>query len=595
MIYTQHRWFRSGAYTLLGHLDVPDTAGGSLGVLIVPPFAWEDVCSYRPLRFLGRTLAENAIPVLRFDLPAMGDSSGGALDPGLLEAWIQSVNDAASELRAATGVEKVAVVGIRMGAMLAVSAAARGANIQDLVLWGPSATGRAMLREMRAFGTRERLEYASGGAAPTQEIEGFQVGGFLIAAETQRDLEAFDLSTLPAMGMRRILFLSRDNLPADGKLIRSLESSGASVEVAIGTGYAAMMEGIPATGINLAITEFLAKDLSSSRDDAEIGLSRLLEERPAKTFITSEGTSVSETVYKINRSSGAMYGILAEPESHPQPTEWCILFLNPGPVRHTGPNRMWVEAARRWAAQGVVSLRMDLLGIGESDGDSILTVDQLYRIEMLEQVEAAMDSLRSRLGVQRFALIGLCSGAYLAFQGAIHMQGIRTAILLNPRAFFWDPEVDRRRLARDSVRKLGAWQDWRRLARGKVPLERIKRGLRNAFGWIHVAQKGPHRQIQREAMAHAWASIERSQSRVTLVFADDEPLLEEMEAEGQMPPKTSRVRCVRVANCDHTFRPLWAQKLIHELIDSELNEVLRESLVNSTDGTPEKQGVATHK
>ena len=581
MIYTQHRWFRSGTYTLLGHLDVPETDGGSLGVLIVPPFAWEDVCSYRPLRFLGRTLAAKGMPALRFDLPGMGDSSGGALDAGLLEAWIQSISDAAAELRAATGVQEVAAVGIRMGAMLAVSAAARGADIQDLVLWGPSATGRAMLREMRAFGTMERL--------------GFQIGGFLIAPETQRALEAWDLSKLPAMSTRRILYLSRDNLPADVKLIQSLESSGATVETAIGTGYAAMMDGIPSSGINLAIAEFFAKNLAHNRDAAEAGLSRLLEERPIKTVITTEGSPVTETVYRINRSSGAMFGILAEPESQHQPTDWCILFLNPGPVRHTGPSRMWVEAARRWAAQGVASLRMDLLGIGESDGESLLTIDELYRIEMLEQLEAAMDSLRSRLGVQRFAVIGLCSGAFLAFQGAIRIPDIRTAILLNPRAFFWDPELDRRRLARDSVRKLGAWREWRRLARGEVPLERLKRALGSAFGRIRAANEGPRRQLPPEAMAKAWASIERSQGRVTLVFADDEPLLEEMEEEGQMPPMTSRIRCVRVANCDHTFRPLWAQKFVHELIDSELDEVLRESRVTSTDGVREKQWVASQQ
>ena len=152
------------------------------------------------------------------------------------------MGDAAAELRAATGVQDVAVAGIRLGAMLAVSAAARGANIQDLVLWGPSATGRALLREMRAFGTMEQ--------------QGFQIGGFLIAPETQRALGALDLSALPAMDKRRVLFLSRDNLPADVNLIQSLKSSGASVEVAIGTGYAAMMDGVPPTGTNLAIAEF---------------------------------------------------------------------------------------------------------------------------------------------------------------------------------------------------------------------------------------------------------------------------------------------------------------------------------------------------
>ena len=44
----------------------------------------------------------------------------------------------------------IAVIGVRLGAMLAAVAAARGADVRDLVLWGPAATGRSMLAELRA-------------------------------------------------------------------------------------------------------------------------------------------------------------------------------------------------------------------------------------------------------------------------------------------------------------------------------------------------------------------------------------------------------------------------------------------------------------
>ena len=92
---TVHRWFRSGLYSLLGHIDLPPTTRGPLGVLIVPSFGWEDVCGYRPLRFLARIFAAEGIPAMRFDLPGTGDSSGDARDSGLFEAWIQSIDDAA--------------------------------------------------------------------------------------------------------------------------------------------------------------------------------------------------------------------------------------------------------------------------------------------------------------------------------------------------------------------------------------------------------------------------------------------------------------------------------------------------------------------
>lgn len=581
---TLHRWFPSGAYSLMGHIDLPETPCQKLGVLIVPPFGWEDICSYRPLRFLGRTLAASGLPVLRFDLPGTGDSSGNALDSALLEAWIQSVDDAAAELRAATGVEDVAVVGIRLGAMLAVSAAARGSNLQDLVLWGPTVTGRAMLRELRAFGSMERLEYPNGDATAPQPIPGLEIGGFLIAPETQRALETLALSNLPDMRGRRALLLSRDSLPPDAKLVRALQASGCTVEMGTGSGYAAMMalphEAIPPAATGRLIVEFLTKQLRQPREGRR---SASAAETGTRAVTKNGGAGVSETIYTIKGPSGLLFGILSEPDLNVQPAEWCVLFLNSGAVRHTGPNRMWVEAARRWAAQGVTSLRLDLEGIGESDGEHTLGTEDLYQDHMVEQIEIAMDSLRSRLGVRRFAAIGLCSGAFWAFHAAVRSRDMRAAILLNPRLFFWDPEVDRRRLLRRTVKGLSEWGDWRRLVQGHVPLESIKQVARIALDTIHTVDGSRRLQIQPEAMAHAWAAIERSQSRVTLIFTENEPLLREMEEEGQMPPETCpRIRCLRVANGGHTFRPLWAQKLAHELIDSELREALRESAPDST-------------
>jgi hypothetical protein len=79
-------------------------------------------------------------------------------------------------------------------------------------------------------------------------------------------------------------------------------------------------------------------------------------------------------------------------------------------------------------------------------------------------------------------------------------------------------------------------------------------------------------------MARSLAAIENNQSRLTFVFTEGEPLLLEMEEEGQLPPESNpHVHCIRIANCGHTFRPLWAQQLVHKLIDQELDTVLRES------------------
>ncbi len=586
---TSHRWFRSGSYSLAGHIDNPQTVGSQLGVVIVPPFGWEDVCSYRPLRVFSRMLAAGGIPSLRFDLPGTGDSSGSAQDFMLLEAWIQSLGDAARELRAAAGVEDVAVVGTGLGAMLAVAAAARGANLQDLVLWGPAATGRGVLREFRALQNFEQSESTEVGALP---VAGLEVLGFLIAPETLSALERFDLSDLPGLQSRRILILSRDEFPSDAKLIRALEASGSAVEVKKGDGYAAMIglphEVLPPYETGRAILEFLTGSPGRhTQSEAETVPVKSVSTQPAAealraTMIERAGAEVLETMYTFECSSQSVFGILAEPAHEKPRAEWCLLFLNAGAIRHIGPNRMWVEIARRWAACGIASLRIDLQGIGESDGQDNLDVTGLYQDRFLEQIETAMDSLRSRIGAQRFVAIGLCSGAFWAFHAAIRNPDVRGAILLNPSLFFWDPEVDHRRALRRAVKGLTDSDSWRRLARGEIQSERIKQAARGVLGKLRSVQTdgGRQRQIPAEAMADAWAAMERNRSRLTLIFSEGEPLLREMEEEGQMPPRANPlIRCLRMANAGHTFRPLWAQRKAHELIDRELDMLLQDKRV----------------
>ena len=82
-----------------------------------------------------------------------------------------------TELRSVAGVTEVAVVGIHLGAMLAMTAVARGADIRQMVLWGPAAAGRMVLRELRAAANVERWERLPDEDAPPQPMPGFESGG----------------------------------------------------------------------------------------------------------------------------------------------------------------------------------------------------------------------------------------------------------------------------------------------------------------------------------------------------------------------------------------------------------------------------------
>lgn len=427
-----------------------------------------------------------------------------------------------------------------------------------------------MIRELRAAANVERWEYADD--APPQPLPGFESGGFLMSPETLSALENLDVSRLPRLQSRRILLLSRDDLPPDAKLMDALQASTASVETAPGRGYAAMIAQPQEAAFPQETSRLIAEFIN--RDAPETVPPRATE--PRTTSIAGRARrGYSESVYRIEKSGiekspGGMFGILASPAT-PR-SDYCLLYLNAGGVRHTGPNRMWVQSARRWAARGVASLRLDLLGIGESDGPECLNIPALYQECLMEQIEAAIHSLKDA-GMRRFMAIGLCSGACWAFHAAIRNPDVRAAILLNPSLLYWDPGQDRRRIVRLIAGGVTGWADFARMVRQGIERGDVQRAAHRVAERLgrKRARPGVHLQLGFENLAQAWSTLERSKKRVALIFREGEALLNEMATEGQLPPDTnSLVRCIRVPNGGHTFRPLWAQKLMHELMDREI-------------------------
>ncbi len=543
----------------------------------MPPFGWEDICSHRPLRALARSLASQGIPTFRFDLPGTGDSSGSALDHDLFRAWIAAVKDAAAEFVETTRVQTVSVLGIRLGAMLGLAAVSEGLAVDNLVLWHASANGRALLRELRVFHTFESKEGAPAGIQPSP-ISGLEVAGFLLNPETERALGSFSAADLAPMPGQKVLLLSRDDLPHDAQLIGSLEHAGCEVAMKPGVGYQAMMT-IPDETFSLAVTNEIVRCLQISQTPAHAA--SLRESRADDRSTCLLHSEVIESVCRIPSREGALFGLVTVPVNSSAKSDWCLMFLNAGAVRHVGPNRMWVEAARRWAAQGIPSVRLDFLGLGESEGHNPLTAASMHGEDLVKQLNLVLDAIRSQAECRRFLAIGLCSGAYAAFQGALQNPLIQGAIALNPEHLFWDPAVDRRRLKQRIGRGLRDRSEWLRLAREKIQPGYFKRLARSVFGQNRVSDLRSNGKTRSAAEAIAEASdiLQARGSEATLVFADGEPLLREMTQQRLLPlPNELSIRCIKAGNVGHTFRQLWAQQYAHVFLDQEISQIIHRDL-----------------
>ena len=447
-------------------LHRPEGPGRDTAVLFIPPFGWEEVCSYRILREWADRLARDGFPGLRLTLPGCGDSGGGPRDPGRVAAWTSAVSTAARALRVQTGASAVVAIGLGLGGLIACRAVTAGAPIDGLVLWATPARGRELTRQLKAFARLEASQVFAGLPDPPPLAEGeMEVGGFILTPETQAELGAVDLSALelPHGLPRGALLLDRDGISADERLRDALTAQGVTVDTQAGEGYGEMTSHPQQSRVPEAVLTVVTGWLRSgdegaaprqAADPAAVADPVAVAEAAA---LQVDGVDVVETPVALPQAFGDLSGILTTPREGG--SRLCLVMLNAGAIRRIGPNRMWVEAARRWAARGVTSLRLDVEAIGEADGAVSPYADDnaLYVPELIPQVKAAIAQLADREVADRFVTAGLCAGAYWAMYAGLEDPRVTAALMFNSRGIVWDTGLSASRDLRRAFSQKLTW------------------------------------------------------------------------------------------------------------------------------------------
>jgi len=166
----------------------PAVGAGNLGVVVCNPWGREYLCAHQSVGLLGRELSAAGHHVLRFDYGGTGDSAGDATEESL-QSWREDLDWAIDEIISLGDVRRVAVVGLRLGAIVAAAAAAERRDVDRLVLWEPVVDGKAYVEELlgeprsavpsTAF---RQVEQEQGGAV-------VEIGGFPLTHVMRREIE----------------------------------------------------------------------------------------------------------------------------------------------------------------------------------------------------------------------------------------------------------------------------------------------------------------------------------------------------------------------------------------------------------------------
>ena len=420
-----------------------ERTGFDHGVLICPPIGYEQLHSHRALRHLADQLAQEEAPVLRFDWQGTGDSSGAHEDAGRVAMWVNNIRDAVRWMREQLGCRQISLVGLRLDGSLAAVATTE-LEIDNLVLWSPVTNGRAYVREMKAISLTAEVTSRS-----EPDVGGIiEASGFVLSTETAADLSQLDLLRCQPM-CRRVLLVSRDDVQDDGRLSDCWLASGIGVENVSVPGYVEMMaephhSDVPRTAIR-EITSWLTRHISAEADtnfDIDSGGAAPREAlMPASANHHHRGAepSVRESAMQISVQPD-LFGIACEPVDDARTNEQpLVVLLNAGSSYRIGPGRLNVCLARQLAAQGFRSFRLDFCGLGDSVTTETQCENVTYQATAFRDLELVLSELQRRCGARRIVLLGLCSGAYAAFQSAAQIQTpvLVECVLINPLTFFW--------------------------------------------------------------------------------------------------------------------------------------------------------------
>lgn len=226
-------FFQYEKHQLFGVLQEPDVSSTPqrTGIVFCAPFAEEKLWSHRVFVNFSRLLAKQGYYSLRFDYRGHGDSDC-RFEDATIQTRIQDIQQAVSTIRKETPIERIGVLGLRLGATLSVLASEKG-ETDFLILWEPILEGEKYIQQClrsnlatqmaihrKIIRTREQLvEDLNNGTH-------VNIDGYLVSNDFYQQIIEIDLNNRQLFPKLPILFckiekIARPTLTPDQELLKS--------------------------------------------------------------------------------------------------------------------------------------------------------------------------------------------------------------------------------------------------------------------------------------------------------------------------------------------------------------------------------------
>lgn len=369
-----------------------------------------------PMRLMAEAVADAGFPVLRYDHRGCGDSLDVPDDADAYAAWIEDVKHAVAELRRLTGVRRVVLGGVRLGASLAALSAGEA---DGLMLLAPVLNGRSWLRRLR-FSTAVLGERSD----PDECV--FDAGELCLPAQAVAHIGEIDLAALPTPKVP-VFVAAQNNLV--GRYAAKLDAAGAVVRAEPFPGFKALFaeshSNLPPIAMFDRVCAWLGETFAGDRlapIDLD-GLQLNAEVRPPGAI---------EQVIEV---AEGLWGVLCEPE-RPERRTPILVFCSTGGDPRSGVGGFATRTALALARQGMASLRFDYSGLGDSPALGADLRCHVFETPREVEMDKAVAFLKAR-GYADITLFGVCAGAYHALRAAWRNPDVAGVFAVSPVKLVW--------------------------------------------------------------------------------------------------------------------------------------------------------------